>query len=452
MRKKVKRFVAAVVILTQLSAANFTTIFATTNTIKVVVDGNPIVFDQPPVLDAESNRVLVPMRSIFESLGYTVTYSEVAQNIMCVKETATTTITCEIALDGNFMTVRSSGYSNSDTKKLDAENLTMFMKGFDKDNPIRIVNGRTLLPTRATAEALGCKADWDGTSKTVSISTANTKITAPTGWASDYLAFCEKYAPEYVYNAKETIKQEQNGIINYDNTKQADSAKPKDTQTKPSANSSQKVYTVYDYLRGKDFEYTYRNPPMPITLPTVGSVPAKIVLDESNTNPYSSENRLKNSKEFWTESYATADSGGCNWYANGRFWEVYGIPLPHFQESANKQFFGVETYLDTADQYDELLAIRDVKDIRSNSIVVKSAYPSNPSGGGHVAFIEYVERDYNGKPINIFYTEANADNPTQGKYRHGVDGVVKVESYDSFLKSGKPIIGYIIPNPDFYKQ
>ena len=41
---------------------------------------------------------------------------------------------------------------------------------YDLDVPPEIINGRTLVPARAVAEALDCSVNWDGNTQTVTIS------------------------------------------------------------------------------------------------------------------------------------------------------------------------------------------------------------------------------------------------------------------------------------------
>jgi len=41
------------------------------------------------------------------------------------------------------------------------------------DVPPQIVNGRTLVPARAVAESFGAKVDWDGSTRTVTITEGN---------------------------------------------------------------------------------------------------------------------------------------------------------------------------------------------------------------------------------------------------------------------------------------
>ena len=73
-RLQVTRFCrGALAAVIMLGNVNITNAYAVTQrNISVYVDGKGITFDQPPVIDVESNRILVPMRALFESLGYTV--------------------------------------------------------------------------------------------------------------------------------------------------------------------------------------------------------------------------------------------------------------------------------------------------------------------------------------------------------------------------------------------
>jgi len=68
---------------------------------------------------------------------------------------------------------------------------------------------------------------------------------------------------------------------------------------------------------------------------------------------------------------------------------------------------------------------------------------------GHVSFVEFVERDMAGNPTFVYISEAGLNN-SSGEYRHGIDGAVHKMSFDDFINRNKPVIGYIIPNPDFY--
>ena len=331
-----------------------------------------------------------------------------------------------------YMTVIIREYK--DTAASDWEQKLQFYRGLDEKNPVQIVNGRTLMPTRAIAEALGCMVDWDGTTNAVAINTVNAQITEPSGWQNEFVAFCDKNAPSQLEMTNKIVKEAQGS---------GSTGEPTDTPQSirtPMPVASEKMHTVFDSNWNREFTYTYKNPTMPTTAPAVGSLPAKILIDESKgkTGWYGGNKWISNVYELYSEGLV----GGCNWYADGRFWEVYGIPFPHFND-----FKKSGVYLEAADKYDELIAIRNADDVRSYSIVV---YGKGLYDNGHVAFVEYVERDAYGKLVNIYITEANFNSLTLD-YRYGVDGAVQKYSMNEFLNRGKPVVGYIIPNPEFYK-
>lgn len=109
--------------------------------VSVVVDGKQLTFDTVPYV--ESGRVLLPMRVIFEELGATVDYA--AGKI--VAQRGETVVRLELGSDR--MVVGSEDYV--------------------LDVPAKAVGGRTLLPLRAVSEALSATVDWNGNTKTVTI-------------------------------------------------------------------------------------------------------------------------------------------------------------------------------------------------------------------------------------------------------------------------------------------
>jgi|GEM_PF-2322694 len=107
-----------------------------TYTIKVIVNDRYIKFDQLPMI--ESDRVLVPLRAIFEALDVEVDWNEKSQTVSAVKD---------------------------DTKiSLQIENNILYKNGEEivLDVPAKIVNDRTLVPIRAVSEGLGARVEWDG--------------------------------------------------------------------------------------------------------------------------------------------------------------------------------------------------------------------------------------------------------------------------------------------------
>jgi len=113
--------------------------------ITVLLDGQPLTFDQPPVI--ENGRTLVPLRIIFEELGAAVDWNQKAQTA-----TATMDETNVVVQIGN----------NVMTK--DGTKIIL-------DMPPKILNGRTLVPVRAVAEAFDADVDWDNKNRTVIIET-----------------------------------------------------------------------------------------------------------------------------------------------------------------------------------------------------------------------------------------------------------------------------------------
>lgn len=109
--------------------------------IRVLVDGKQLTFDQQPYIEA--GRVMLPMRIIFQELGATVNYAD--RRI----EARRGDIVIKLALDSTQMQV------GNKTQTIDV--------------PAVSVNGRTMLPLRAVAEALQCKVQWDNSTKTVTI-------------------------------------------------------------------------------------------------------------------------------------------------------------------------------------------------------------------------------------------------------------------------------------------
>jgi len=115
--------------------------------ITVVVDGQVVAFtDQQPM--NEGGTILVPVRGVFELMGFTPAWEP---------STSTATLTSEDAVIA--ITVGESTFTvNGET--FVAEPL-----------PARLVEGRVLLPLRAVAEALGATPEWNGATQTAYIQT-----------------------------------------------------------------------------------------------------------------------------------------------------------------------------------------------------------------------------------------------------------------------------------------
>ena len=145
-RKIISIFLTAVMLSAFAGFGNYA-VFAEDN-ITVTVNGNKLNFDQPPII--KDGRTLVPLRAIFEALGAEVTWLGEEQAIAA--QSGDTTIVMQI---GNNQFGKMTSSDNGVT--------------YDLDVPPEIINGRTLVPARAVAEALDCSVDWDGNTQTVTI-------------------------------------------------------------------------------------------------------------------------------------------------------------------------------------------------------------------------------------------------------------------------------------------
>ena len=145
-RKIISIFLTAVMLSAFAGFGNYA-VFAEDN-ITVTVNGNKLNFDQPPII--KDGRTLVPLRAIFEALGAEVLWIEDEQAIAA--QSGDTTIVMQI---GNNQFGKMTSSDNGVT--------------YDLDVPPEIINGRTLVPARAVAEALDCSVDWDGNTQTVTI-------------------------------------------------------------------------------------------------------------------------------------------------------------------------------------------------------------------------------------------------------------------------------------------
>jgi len=113
------------------------------NAVKVKLNGSALAFDVAPQII--NDRTMVPMRKIFESMGATVNWDDATRTVTSTKGATTISMT----IDNPTMTV------NGNAVVL--------------DTAPQIVNDRTLVPVRAIAESFGSTVDWDGNTKTVSI-------------------------------------------------------------------------------------------------------------------------------------------------------------------------------------------------------------------------------------------------------------------------------------------
>ena len=141
-----RKIITAFLIILCLTAAN---VYA--DDITVIMDGEEMSFDQPPVIMNDST--LVPFRALFERLGMEVEWNGDDKSVTAYNSET------EIALSVGYNIM----YVNDDEVELLA-------------SPV-IINDRTLVPLRAISEAIGADVDWNGNTCTVTINTLSANKT-----------------------------------------------------------------------------------------------------------------------------------------------------------------------------------------------------------------------------------------------------------------------------------
>ncbi|MCL2462390.1 MAG: copper amine oxidase N-terminal domain-containing protein [Defluviitaleaceae bacterium] len=139
------------------------TVHAETN-VSVVLDGAALSFDVPPQII--NDRVMVPFRAIAEAMGAKVSWDQGMQMI-----------TMELNDKFVMMTVGNSTMWYGDHRPNPDQKGGLI--AYEMDSPPVIVDGRTLVPIRAIAEALGAEVGWDAETETVTITSAAIETASP---------------------------------------------------------------------------------------------------------------------------------------------------------------------------------------------------------------------------------------------------------------------------------
>ncbi len=111
--------------------------------IKVALNGQYLSFDVPPqIIDG---RTMVPIRTIFEAMGATVSWNDATKTATCTKDNTTVEMT-----------------ANSPIVTINSQATTM-------DISPMIIDGRTLAPARYVAESFGGSVFWHQSTQTAII-------------------------------------------------------------------------------------------------------------------------------------------------------------------------------------------------------------------------------------------------------------------------------------------
>ena len=135
-----KRIITIVLCLSMLAVISVP-VFA--SEMNVVVNGTTLIFDQPPI--RQDGRILVPFRTLFEAIDASVDWNDDTQAVTAIKDDIAVTLTV-----------------GSDILNKNGTGTTM-------DVPAQIINGRTMIPTRAVAESFGADVAYEPATGTVII-------------------------------------------------------------------------------------------------------------------------------------------------------------------------------------------------------------------------------------------------------------------------------------------
>jgi len=125
-----------------------------TRAVTVTVDGQQVFFaGQQPII--VNDRVLVPVRGVFELMGFDVTWNPSSRIARLEK-------------DDMIIVIPADLYS------FVANNSVVI-----PDVPQQLINDRLLLPLRAVAEAIGGTAEWDSHNRIAGISSPSTTSRPP---------------------------------------------------------------------------------------------------------------------------------------------------------------------------------------------------------------------------------------------------------------------------------
>ena len=190
MKKFISLLLAAAMSLSVFTAA------VADDGVTVTLDGKKIEFDTEPII--ENDRVLVPMRAVFEALGADVTWYDQTwwgaqmASADITKDKISTCVDIEIGADE--MKKQITKLHGDAIEVLSEEKIPL-------DAPAKIVNDRTLVPLRAVSEAFGSTVEWDNNTRTVTITSAAEPTATPKMTA----------APEITPTAKPTEKSHISG-------------------------------------------------------------------------------------------------------------------------------------------------------------------------------------------------------------------------------------------------
>ena len=148
---KKSRFLVALLVVAALAVVAPMAVFAAGP--QVLIEGEAVHFQgQGPVI--VDGRTLVPVRGVFEQLGYYVDWDEATRTV----------IISGAAMELMFITI-------------DSHVFTAFDIEFELDVPAQIIGGSTMVPLRYPLQAIGFHLGWDAAANAVLISRDPIEVT-----------------------------------------------------------------------------------------------------------------------------------------------------------------------------------------------------------------------------------------------------------------------------------
>lgn len=111
--------------------------------VQVFYNGKKINFEPKPII--EKNRILIPLRALFESINANVSWDEESQKVIVTKDN----------LNLLFQINHYDVFINENIKYMDV--------------PVRLIYDTTMIPLRFLSEELGYKVEWNESTVTINI-------------------------------------------------------------------------------------------------------------------------------------------------------------------------------------------------------------------------------------------------------------------------------------------
>lgn len=150
--------------------------------IEVKVDGVPVAWtDARPLIDS-NNRTLVPLRAVAEAMGLDVSWDQSTRTASFIHTTVPEYSYREHQRTLSFTIGDPVAYGFCDVPNPSDGTIYRDKSTIQMDTTAVIINDRTYAPIRYLAEYFGYQVDWDGASKTVSLTSQYLEYSYPMMW------------------------------------------------------------------------------------------------------------------------------------------------------------------------------------------------------------------------------------------------------------------------------